>query len=173
MRELFGGAVVADFPESYVDISHLHEVSNSQEVLNQGETDSSIIFDILEYADHIPNEQAARYYFEDNADLNACKSFEIDSFGVLPNGIQICFGKQTGVVKGKERDPEGNTIGLFLSVLRLPQARADLVVTLAFPLHLSPHNLTRGLAPKPTPQAEEEFTQLCHTLQVVDYGLFS
>lgn len=173
MRPLFGGAILSDFPESYIDISHLHEVSNSQEVLNQGETDSSIIFDILEHADHVPNEQSARYYFEDNAELNACKSFVVDSSGALPNGIQICYGRQTGVVKGKERDAEGNTIGLFLGVLRLPQASADVVVTLAFPLELSAHNSTRGLVPKPVAQAEQEFTQLCHTLRVVDFGLFA
>lgn len=168
-----------DFPDTFVDISHLHEVSNSQEVFNEGDTDSVFIVDIVEHASEVRDDQAAAYYFADNADLNQAKTYQVNpaSNATIGNSSKmfVVQGDQTGVVKGREHDPEGNTIRVFCGVVRLPQYNADVVVTMTCPLWLSAVNAARAKQQplKSATLAETQFLHACSTLEIVDNSLFA
>ncbi|KAF8436438.1 hypothetical protein BGX38DRAFT_1214361 [Terfezia claveryi] len=68
-RDLFGGAIVAEIPEVFVDASRFRPVPSTQEVFvsSSDATDISIVIDILQHVP-LPDIDACKEHFEDVID---------------------------------------------------------------------------------------------------------
>ncbi|KAI9670197.1 MAG: Peptide-methionine (S)-S-oxide reductase [Alyxoria varia] len=69
-KEIYGGAITAELPTDYLDVSNLRQVPDNQEVYLSKAGLTSIIFDILERAeppDHPceTDEEAIKYHYQD------------------------------------------------------------------------------------------------------------
>ncbi|CAO1602873.1 hypothetical protein XANCAGTX0491_006471 [Xanthoria calcicola] len=67
--ELFGGAITANLPASYADVSNIREVPDHQEIYLDASGFSSIIFEIAERVSQ-PNtdQEALKFHFQDIVD---------------------------------------------------------------------------------------------------------
>lgn len=70
LRDLFGGAITMNIPESYKDVSDLRQVPDHQEVYLDQRSTASFIVEILSYEDSVPDDNAAAYFFDDLAQAN-------------------------------------------------------------------------------------------------------
>jgi Ran-interacting Mog1 protein len=64
---LFGGALHAQIPSSFIDVSALRQVPDHQEVFVQHDGFASIMFDVLERVDAASDEDAVKFHFDDLA----------------------------------------------------------------------------------------------------------
>ncbi|KAJ3055593.1 hypothetical protein HK097_010017 [Rhizophlyctis rosea] len=161
-RDLFGGAIKAFVPTSFVDIrqrppwqlrlyssiltyfcSTIREVPDHQEVLVDQSTDQSLIVEILELAD-CPAEEAASFHFWQLADDNDAKdASRIISVEHLPcpswpntTTFSVLFGEQQ-VTKFNEAGPGAhNLVQVYLAVFRIPLVATDIVITWNHPVAL-------------------------------------
>ena len=72
MRKLYGGAIVADIPSRFIDISMFREVPDNQEVYADVDTDESVIVELLELDDSLGNDVAPIAFMSDVAKANDC-----------------------------------------------------------------------------------------------------
>ncbi|CAI5461733.1 unnamed protein product [Closterium sp. Yama58-4] len=62
---LFGGAIQADFPPRFEDISNFREVPNNQEVFADASRDESIVIELLEMKADVADADSSRWFLED------------------------------------------------------------------------------------------------------------
>ncbi|XP_010901293.2 ran guanine nucleotide release factor [Esox lucius] len=145
-RPLFGGALSATIPYSAKDISELREIPDNQEVFAHCHTDQSIIVELLEFQNHVQNEDAARYHFEDVAGSNkalAPGTSEVRTVVALPKSqlsLEECSSAWllTGTqLVAKFNEEAKNTVTFYLGLFRLPQFSTDILVTFNDPLSIS------------------------------------
>lgn len=70
LRDLYGGAISINLPDSFKDVSDLRPVPDHQEVYLDQHSSASFIMEILNYEDSVTNDLAASYYFDDLAQSN-------------------------------------------------------------------------------------------------------
>ncbi|CAG8843287.1 36077_t:CDS:2, partial [Gigaspora margarita] len=58
LRDLFGGAIVAHIPPTFIDVSDIREIADNQEVFADINSDESIVIEILQYVNEPSNEDA-------------------------------------------------------------------------------------------------------------------
>jgi hypothetical protein len=159
-QPLFGGSMVCDCPVSFIDISELRAVPDSQEVFADMHSDQSIIIEILEQPDtnDVPIEghgdeegRIVTYYYRELAETNdALNNYSIED--ILPvNGTYIpqladtapqaknstgwiCMGEQD-IYKFKETNPEAkNKVRIYMGLVRLPVIHTDILITMNVPM---------------------------------------
>lgn len=64
---LFGGAISMLIPTTFDDVSNFREVPDHQEVYLSGETNASMVIELMNYDDSVSDEKAASHYFHDLA----------------------------------------------------------------------------------------------------------
>lgn len=69
-RDLFGGTITVELPDSFNDLSIYRQVPDHQEVLVDSYSNATIIVEILDFEDSISDESAASYYFDDLSQAN-------------------------------------------------------------------------------------------------------
>ncbi|KDN37019.1 Mog1p/PsbP-like protein [Tilletiaria anomala UBC 951] len=158
-RHLFGGAITAELPQSFIDASELRQVPDNQEVMISSSSDTSIILEVLESVkegDANENMEAAvRYHFDSLAHDNSALSSTIESttfldtssFPVpppLPDASSIVprertpspwlvSGLQVVPKYGRTTDPP-HCVRIHLAVWRLrPKKDVDLVLSFNIP----------------------------------------
>ena len=143
---LFGGAILMTIPSRLEDVSGVRQVPDHQEVFVDNASDISLIVEILNHADEVSDEEAAKYHFNDLAQCNNAVSMEITSTAIygtntsflscLPQATVKCV--LTGTQKvSKFRDNCQNGIDevlIFLIVVRMPNIQTDLLISLNMPL---------------------------------------
>lgn len=142
---LFGGAILMTLPSRLEDVSGVRQVPDHQEVFVDKATDISLIIEILNHADDVSDDDAAKYHFEDLAHCNGAASAEVTStalsgtndtfFSELPSSIVKCVlvGRQQ-VSKFRDGNHNGmDEVLLFLAVVRMPEIGTDLLVSLNVP----------------------------------------
>jgi hypothetical protein len=180
MRQLFGGAIVCDFPETYVDVSDIRDLPDSEEVHMEAETDSCLIVEILERQQDVPDASIAQFHFDNIAEENETEFSELKHTEEVPRpdqrfGKLFCgVGLQRGIVKFREKDRVGNDITLFVAVARIPDANADLIISLSAPESFSEAGSSFARGAKPNPQrALEVWRRVISSFSIIDYGLFA
>ncbi|KAJ1556232.1 hypothetical protein HK405_004651 [Cladochytrium tenue] len=143
---LFGGAIEAWIPKTFVDSSNFRQVPDNQEVFVDLDTDQSIIVDLLqmEHEAEVP----AVFHFWELADANSARDTsrilrveQLRPGSDLPlmepdTQITVVIGQQL-VSKYRERTPEsGNLVNVYVAVLRLPRVETDLVISYNHPVAL-------------------------------------
>ena len=65
MKQLFGGAISSLIPKSFEDVSLIRQVPDHQEVFVDKNTEMSLIVELMQASESIPDDQAAAHYFDD------------------------------------------------------------------------------------------------------------
>ncbi|XP_070810404.1 ran guanine nucleotide release factor isoform X1 [Pituophis catenifer annectens] len=179
---LFGGAFSARLPPGSLDISEMRQVPDNQEAFVHPSTDQSVIVELLEYQAGVPDENAARYHFEDIA--GSAANSEILSQGQFAPALLAFEGcssawQLTGRQEvAKFNEEAKNDVCVHLVLLRLPQYRTDLLVTFNDPTWINPlstsavQNTEVPLALSRPPWTVEHFHAFVCSLQLLDPGLF-
>ncbi|XP_048476046.1 ran guanine nucleotide release factor [Rhincodon typus] len=150
---LFGGSFSAIIPPHSVDVSEIREIPDNQEVFAHSDTDQSIIIELLEHQNHVPDQEAARYHFADIANSN--DATVMDSTKILsvepvssdqitlqdPSSAWLLSGRQQ-VAKFNEQ--ARNTVTIHLALFRLPQYSTDILITFNDPTIISPFSSSVG-----------------------------
>ncbi|KAF2170572.1 hypothetical protein M409DRAFT_19390 [Zasmidium cellare ATCC 36951] len=182
---LYGGAITADLPSDFQDVSTIRQVPDTQEVHLSSTGDTSIVFDLLERVDKPTDEEAVKFHFEDILedemegvrvwggveevrvpDLPGVKAFTM--FATSPPGE-----KQRG------RAHEADFVGILLLVVRLEGKGTDLVVAVNVPHVEGEGGYVRGSVDlegakmgRLLEEGEGVRERVRESLRVVDWGLF-
>ena len=150
---LFGGAISAQFPARYVDVSDFRPVPDNQEVWTDADKDESVIVEIVEWNDGPSDDvgaewfnRAAGWFWKDLAEVNGCDAGDVNLSDVrrldneqLP-AMTEQFAKASiavGTMKmAKGRgcgDDQKKEVEVAMANVRLPQVGTDVLVTLNRP----------------------------------------
>ncbi|KAI9752683.1 MAG: hypothetical protein M4579_005521 [Chaenotheca gracillima] len=191
---LFGGAMTANLPSNFSDVSKIRQIPDHQEVYLDNDGLTSIIFEINERVDasvvgSTSDEDAVRYHLDD--------VIEAEDDGKREEGIRIVSLKaETGeklppntptyTITATQKNPPTNTAGVIpdfivviLTVIRLASKQTDLLITLNVPhasgmydrfaVDLSKDKLDGSL---PMPQAERIREEILKSFEILEWGLF-
>ncbi|CAG8708405.1 6078_t:CDS:2, partial [Cetraspora pellucida] len=154
LQGLFGGAIVADIPPRFRDISEFRQVEDNQEVFADVGSDQSIVIEILQYVNEPSNEDAVRYHFKSLAYDNDAEDFnnilqitELATSDVphLPTDTPkyLLIGQQQ-ITKFNESDPSSrNLVTIFMALFRFPNITTDIVVTSNIPIAIGATSSSR------------------------------
>lgn len=119
MVELYGGAVTTTLPKGIVDVSELRQVPDTQEVfiLEDGEKDISIIFDLLEQVPTKDTIEALKIHIDDALETNLFTIIEEVLLKNLESKITTCYVKTDNLIS-------------VLSLIRLNKVETDVVITM-------------------------------------------
>ncbi|KAF2758262.1 Mog1p/PsbP-like protein [Pseudovirgaria hyperparasitica] len=144
--DLYGGAITADLPSTYVDVSSFRQVPDHQEVYVDKDGLTSVIFEILNYVGPeiaATDEDALKYHFEDIAEgTNDTTKYLIAASAKLSKlpttPVYLLAATQTPAPAepspfGKPPKPQPDFYGILLILVRLPQKKTDIVVTINVP----------------------------------------
>mmetsp|Transcript_90919 Transcript_90919/g.294221 ORF Transcript_90919/g.294221 Transcript_90919/m.294221 type:complete len:197 (+) Transcript_90919:68-658(+) len=175
---LYGGAIVCDMPRCFSDASNFREVPDHQEVWVDGASDRSLIVEILERKDEVPDDQALAFFLSDLAAFNEAQEAAVltsrpalmgEELPRLPADVR-CF---TGVGEqkvAKFKEACSNRVRVHMCAIRLAEQRTDILLTLNDPVSIDPQSSSGGL---PVLQgAEEVFARVLRSFRIVDWDLF-
>lgn len=172
IRELFGGAITMALQGDFLDASDLRQVPDNQEVLLLGDSNISLILEVLQQVadgtDPEAMDKAARFHFDSLAHDNSATNVHVDwidapdakaaADGATPRPA-LLKGTQTVKKFGKVTDED--VVQIWIAVWRLPGKHVDLV--------LSRNN------PDATDvdQQSQDFRATAGSLRIVDWSLFA
>ncbi|XP_077390156.1 ran guanine nucleotide release factor-like isoform X4 [Festucalex cinctus] len=180
---LFGGAMSAVLPHSAADVSKMREIPDNQEAFVHSRTDQSFIVELVEYQDHIADQDAARYHFEDIAGSNAATQpgaqQVTDVVALAKSSLSLSACSSAWALTGtqcvsKYNETATNLVTLHLCVFRLPQFGTDLLVTFNDPQIICPESSSSPAAvgSDVVPWTVDDFQQLLQSLTLHNPGLF-
>ncbi|KAH9053873.1 Mog1p/PsbP-like protein [Lactarius vividus] len=171
--ELFGGAIIANYPEGYIDASRLRQVPDTQEVYLSPVTDESIILETLIRVPVNDPSDAAKFHFNSTAHDNDALSSSIEDVQTIPNdrgdltpSVILLHGRQ-GVRKFNRTSVDD--VRISLALYRVEEKGVDLVLTLNLPM-----NGEGGIRTEAEyTEAKSDFCSIATSLRIVDFGLFA
>lgn len=179
---LFGGAFSSCLPPGALDVSEMRQVPDNQEVFVHPTTDQSIIMELLEYQASVPDENAARYHFEDvagsSADTEILNQEPLGPHLLALEGCSSAWRLTACQLVAKFNEEAKNKVTLHLALLRLPQYGTDLLLTFNDPSYIHPlsSSAVQGteISPPPSqpPWTVEHFHTFTHSLRLLDSGIF-
>eukprot|EP00210_Caulerpa_lentillifera_P004684 g4469.t1 len=189
-RELFGGAIEIHLPSNLVDVSNFRQIPNHQEVFADGNTDTSFIFEIFERPEHLPDQDAVMYYWNDLVSTNEATYESIQDIQVLEcrtlrltRDQSRCFAtKLTGeqlIAKDKDSITIANLIQVDLCLIRLQVVNTDLVLSLNTPLQIHEQSSSSIVLSSQQPHLEKKsnasflFKSIVETAFIADWSLFN
>ncbi|KAI5361263.1 putative ran-interacting Mog1 protein [Septoria linicola] len=140
--DLFGGAIVAEVPEGWEDVSQIRQVPDTQEVFLSSSGFSSIVFDILERVFPPPTDiEALKFHLSDIVESDA--SHTVLHKITSPPAITLSKMPSTPVFsllasaptgeKMRGRPNEPDFVAIVLILVRLENVGTDLVVSVNLP----------------------------------------
>ncbi|KAI0303417.1 Mog1p/PsbP-like protein [Multifurca ochricompacta] len=173
-KALFGGAITAEFPEDFIDVSRLRQVPDNQEVYLSRDLDVSIVLETLERVPPSDSTEAATFHFDSIAQDNEALSSSIDEILTIPNdrgdktpSVTILRGRQG--VKKFNRSSEDD-VRIFLALYRVEEKGVDLVLSLNFPINLH-DGVIRG--EEQYMFADQVFRSIATSLHIINFDLFA
>ncbi|KAL3646507.1 hypothetical protein CASFOL_011687 [Castilleja foliolosa] len=187
-RNLFGGAIVSNFPLCFEDVSNIRQVHDHQEVFVDPTRDESLIFELLDLKTDVADHGSATWFLQDLA--NEQDAEVLEQSGVFEAGglrlrnnpaiINTAVG-QMAISKGRQGREAQNLVKVYLANLRLKDAATDVLVTAYEPMLINPLSesaatVGAGLA---VPAAQsgrlpmaEVFKSAFSSIKVNDWSLF-
>ena len=145
-RSLFGGAIVADVPPRFVDVSSFRDVPDAQEVFCDEASNESIVIEVLEHQADVASDAQSLFNCWDDlcaaneagaAERNAPRAFgRLDRAWAAPHLAEQCaaaWGVRGLQLCSKSRAAQLDRIDVALVELRLPGAGASLVIHMNAP----------------------------------------
>lgn len=119
MVDLYGGAVTTVLPEGIVDVSNMRQVPDTQEVfiIEDGEKDISIIFDLLEQVSSSDVKEALRIHIDDILESNDYTMLEERFLKTLNTNIYTCYVNTKNLTT-------------LVSLIRLDKVQTDVVISM-------------------------------------------
>ncbi|KAL9584108.1 MAG: hypothetical protein Q9212_002316 [Teloschistes hypoglaucus] len=187
LTDLFGGAITANLPAGYADVSNIREVPDHQEIYLDASGFSSIVIEIAERVTEPPtDDQALRFHFEDivdEQDSSRVWRTDIASFPNLPQNTPCLTLVATTTppltTNGNTRALTPTFVAILLTLIRLEPQSTDLIVTVNIP-HIAGHqeptdravNFEEGKFGSLVQEGVRVRDEVWRTLQVKDWGLF-
>ncbi|KAK3285218.1 multicopy suppressor of ts gsp1 [Cymbomonas tetramitiformis] len=152
-RALFGGAIQAEIPQRFLDVSDAREVPDHQEFWSDPENNESIMIEINEGKPEISDADCAHFFFNDLAEVSGAVGCEF--LGQIPLGTinvpqpsafscgRLCVGTHT--VRSEDRGEANYVIQVLLAVLRLPQVNTDVLLIMHTPTMINPDIPNKGM----------------------------
>ncbi|CEM19409.1 unnamed protein product [Vitrella brassicaformis CCMP3155] len=193
--DLFGGAMRCAIPQSFADVSQIRDVPDNQEVFADFHTDSSLMFEVVQYQQTVTDQDAPRYFFRDLAEVNEADPWEVLQVirlepAIMPNlDGSICkylvMGHQT-VSKFREGREAANVVAIYMAIIRLPEHHSEVLISFNDPRCLSPASSSAPASHVGVPngtslhdaysylnqEGPQQFQSLLETFQIRDWGLF-
>ncbi|KAN0059823.1 hypothetical protein ACQY0O_008397 [Thecaphora frezii] len=184
IRQLFGGAITAEFPVGFLDASELRQIPDNQEVLIRNDSDVSCIVEVLQLATEEGAgdglDGAIRFHFGSLAHDNSASSFSIESVrhpdpatpsqernGEPTPEPSLLVGTQVIKKFGKASEPD-DLVRIRLALWRLESKKIDLVMSFNEPLGKV------GEASQVTSEEiDSAFEQAAKNLRIRDWSLFA
>ncbi|KAI4098993.1 MAG: hypothetical protein LQ339_006186 [Xanthoria mediterranea] len=145
--ELFGGAITANLPASYADVSNIREVPDHQEIYLDASGFSSIIVEIAERVSQPPTDQEAlEFHFHDIVDEHDTGRIWQTDVAHLPHfppntpcyTLLATTTPPAAVTNGDVGAKAPAFTGVMLTLIRLVAQSTDIVVTINIP-HIPGH----------------------------------
>ncbi|GIZ47659.1 hypothetical protein CKM354_001074400 [Cercospora kikuchii] len=143
--DLFGGAITAEIPIGWEDVSQIRQVPDTQEVFLHTEGFSSMVFDILERVENASNDdvEALKFHLSDIIDSEP----DAAASTVLETASEFGLGKMPGTkclslvarvpagekMRGRANEPKGGVV-VFVILVRLERVETDFVVSVNLPV---------------------------------------
>lgn len=168
---LFGGAITATLPGSFVDASDFRQVPDNQEVLLSGTSDVSLILEVLQQVgqgtDAAAMDHAVRFHFDSLAHDNDATAMQVHWVDVAEGAAEgastprpaLLYGTQKVKKFGKDHDEDD--VHIWVAVWRLPSKNVDLVLSRNNPCNAALDAQAR------------EFRDTAASLRIVDWTLFA
>ncbi|KAI9591737.1 hypothetical protein BDF19DRAFT_250823 [Syncephalis fuscata] len=154
-RALFGGAIEAVIPSTFSDVSQFREVPDNQEVFAATETEESIIVELLELDEDVPDNECAKFHFEQIAQHNESPETQIINLVSLTTAdlphlpsdtVGYLLAGQQQVAKFREKTSTSlNTVDIFMAVLRLRHISTEILVTVNVPVAIGSTSSSRAI----------------------------
>ena len=181
VRGLFGGAITLELPDRFEDVSAYRHVPDNQEVLADATTDESLIVEILEHVPTVSDEESARFFFLDLADLNGSAMRDIERVeaadvpslreGGAAHYASFAVGSQR-VAKHRQGPEAANVVATFVGNVRLPDRQTDVLITMSSPTAICSESASRSARGGDQDAALALFRAALRTFAIVDWGLF-
>mmetsp|Transcript_5273 Transcript_5273/g.11943 ORF Transcript_5273/g.11943 Transcript_5273/m.11943 type:complete len:190 (-) Transcript_5273:69-638(-) len=176
--ELYGGAILCEFPKSFSDVSSFRDVPDHQEVWVDNATDRSIIVEILDRKADVPDDQAIAFFLSDLATFNEARDAAVltdrpalteEELPGVPADVRCLIGVGEQTV-AKFNEGCGNRVRVHICAIRLLAQDTDILISLNDPVSIDPQSSSHG---QPVRQgAEEAFSRLLRSFRIADWGLF-
>ncbi|KXS95910.1 hypothetical protein AC578_2629 [Pseudocercospora eumusae] len=142
--ELFGGAIIAEIPATFTDVSKIRQVPDNQEVYLDTEGFSSIVFEILERVeiekgnDDDDDVEALKYHLSDIVDEDAGHTILYNTgsayLSKMPNTTAVTLlATSPPGEKQRGRPNEPDFVGILLILVRLEEQKTDIVIAINVP----------------------------------------
>ncbi|KAK4496935.1 hypothetical protein PRZ48_011384 [Zasmidium cellare] len=182
---LYGGAITADLPSDFQDVSTIRQIPSNQEVHLSSSGYTSIVFDILERVDKPSDEEAVKFHLEDILED------EMEGVRIWGGVKEVRMEKVEGVKayevfatsppgeKQRGRAHEPDFVGILLLVVRLEAQGTDIVIAVNVP-HVEGEggyvkgsvDLESGRKGLLLEEGEAVRERVRKTFRVVEWGLF-
>lgn len=188
---LFGGALIADLPSSFADVSTIRQVPDNQEVYLDKDGFTSIIFDITERvgkpgSGDVTDGEALTTHLEEivNSDSDTLKVWSTTRtrFSKLPQHIPAYTLIATQIpVPVSDKNVESSApdfTAIVLNLIRLEQESTDILITINVP-HIKGEyseedvDLELGKQGKLIEDAVEFSARIWETFKIKDWHLFN
>ncbi|KAL9055386.1 MAG: hypothetical protein Q9162_003583 [Coniocarpon cinnabarinum] len=198
--ELFGGAMTAELPLSFGDVSTLREVPDNQEVYLHRTQLMSVVFDILERVERPghpidTDEQALLYHYKDiteeghvregteseeESQVWECGQITLPNFGSAISAYNLTATQTPHAqppAAARSGKPPVNFTGILMTLLRLKEQQTDLVISINVPHaqgDYSPGDIKfaeKRVGPLMS-RAREYQAKLLESFKIEDWGLF-
>lgn len=186
-RMLFGGAIESVVLQRFEDCSLLRQVPDHQEVFADACSDQSIIVEILQREEDIPDDQICQYHFQELAVANESSESEVEDVRMLENisesapflqpfPVWILAGTQ---YVSKFKEEARNRVRLFLAVIRLEEHETDILVSVNVPIEIAPDSSSARQLDLDALQGDSNPDNAVHVFflflrnfKILDFGLF-
>jgi len=175
LREFFGGAITAEFPDGLIDASDLRPIPDNQEVFLTRKSDVIYILEILESVDAGDPYEAIRFHFDSLAHDNSAVDSKVESVAkaqvdrTAPQPSPYLL--QGTQLVPKSRRPTPDQVKVFMALFRVPDKDADVLLT-ANVLTQTQNSETRGIKQEEWEPITRAFIRAVETFHIVDFGLF-
>ncbi|KJZ76193.1 hypothetical protein HIM_04275 [Hirsutella minnesotensis 3608] len=186
---LYGGAMVCDLPESFVDVSKLREVPDNQEVWIDKNGFTSIIFDITERVGGPGSGpeidgRAMTTHLEDmvGTDIDTVRIWntaetEFSRLESKPPAYTLIATQTPKVGQSRDRTSAPDFTAIIMTLVRLESYKTDILITINVP-HIKGEydedqvDLELGKQGKLIGDAVQHSARIWETLRIKDWGLF-
>ncbi|CAF9923401.1 MAG: hypothetical protein ALECFALPRED_002374 [Alectoria fallacina] len=186
--KLFGGAITADIPSNFADVSNIRQVPNNQEVYLDINGFTSLTFDITERVSHVStNKDALEYHFADIvAEEDTQNIWSVVENVELPNFPRTTpILALTAITKPPASTVPANSLtpthtNVQFTLIRLVEQCTDIAITLNTP-HFAGEadgQIANGREARTRPwETEQELGNMYHQIvtsfAIKDWGLFN
>jgi hypothetical protein len=172
--DLFGGAISADLPATYIDASHIREIPDNQEVYLDKDGLTNIIVEIMNTAPGPNMEKVVEYHFHDL--LEDEEPTILDNTSVSAPNIPDAPVQMLTAVIAPKSDLEGssrlNNTFITMIDIRLVLKATDMLVQINMPMSKRPDEDAAKTA-EMQQIAQEISSRILQSIRINDWALFA